>query len=81
MIESGVKCVMTSGQGKSEGKRKMRTTHEASWLVDVFLEYQGVLDKLRETGGGQKLWLKEALESDRREKCDDQSLVGSADQL
>lgn len=45
----------------------MEDKPDSAWLVDIFLSYRTTLDNQRKLAG-DRLWLKDALDSDRKNK-------------
>ena len=58
----------------------MENRAENNWLLDIFLQYQTEIDRQRKIYGDRQ-WLKDALETDRRKRIDGRDSASSLDAL
>lgn len=62
----------------NEEQRAMDNQNEMKWLVEIFVQYQETIDNQRKVSS-QKMWLKEALDVDRKKRQEDNNSASSLD--
>lgn len=56
----------------------MDNRNEVKWLVEIFVQYQEMIDSRRKVGT-ERMWLKEALEIDKKKRDDSFDSAASLD--